>query len=341
MPGTPPRPRRRGDARRVVARRGLYDRGDRRAARGRRAVRRPRGVGRPRTPPAALRARDDDPPAPAPAPGRYCRCSSGTWSGQRAGAPHDRARSDRRGRDRAPRAPRPGRGALPRLRRFLARPGRPAGLGVQLHADGVLARVADTAPPGRARARHRHRERRARAPRREARRSRDRNRCERASARIHADQRGAERHRQRRDTARQPLRAGRRRDVRSHHVQRAVCDLARAAMAVPRRRAARRPTLGTRRSRSRRAPRRRRLRLRARQLARGVGGRPGRARAHRLDGTAATLGSSVSAPRIRSTTPPDGTSTSQATRIRWAPRSTSGRSTSTRSRRAGSARAAS
>ena len=53
---------------------------------------------------------------------------------------------------------------------------------------------------------------------------------------VHRDQRSAERIRQRRDAARQPLRTGRRRDVRSHHLQRAVRHLAAGALAVPRRR---------------------------------------------------------------------------------------------------------
>ena len=49
------------------------------------------------------------------------------------------------------------------------------------------------------------------------------------------------------------------------------------ALAVPRRRPARRPAVRARRARGRAPPRRRRPRIGARQLARGIGGRPGRA----------------------------------------------------------------
>ena len=124
----------------------------------------------------------------------------------------------------------------------------PPGWVVELHPDGLLARLADPAAPGRARARHRHGERRTRPARRRARGPRDRDRRERPRPGVHADQRGAERDRQRRDSARQPLRAGRGRDIRPDHLQRAVRHLSGAAVAVPRRRPPRRRALRARRA---------------------------------------------------------------------------------------------
>ena len=103
-----------------------------------------------------------------------------------------------------------------------------------------------------------------------ARRRSRRDRHQPARARVHADQRRAERHRQRRDAARQPVRAGRRRDVRAHHVQRAVRHLTAGTLAVPRRGFPGRRVLTARRHERGGAPRGRRLCIGARELARGV-----------------------------------------------------------------------
>ena len=178
---------------------------------------------------------------------------------------------------RATRAHRPHGGRLALVRHVLARRFRPAGLGFELLADRVLARIADAAATRRAGARHRHRQRRPRAARVVACRSCRGHRRQRARAGLHADQRRAERHRQRRDATRQPVRAGRRRALRPDHVQRAVRDLADGALAVPRRRLPRRRALPPGRDERRSAPRRRRVRGRARQLAGAVGGRSRRA----------------------------------------------------------------
>ena len=133
-----------------------------------------------------------------------------------------------RARDRGRRAARPARAHRPDRRRVPRR--------------STRSRTATTTRPGwvasftptaywlasltlrrrvRARGRHRNGQRRARAARRPPRGSRHRDRRQPARAAVHGDQRRPERARQRRDAARQPLRAGRRRDVRSHHLQRA------------------------------------------------------------------------------------------------------------------------
>ena len=102
-----------------------------------------------------------------------------------------------------------------------------------------------------------------------------RGRRQSARARVHGAERRAERLRQRRVPRRELLRAGRGRDVRPDHVQRAVRRLAGTAVGVSRQRPARRRPDRAARRRDRGAPRRRRLRDAARQLARHPRRRPG------------------------------------------------------------------
>ena len=86
-----------------------------------------------------------------------------------AAAPRARAARPRDGRGcaaRPSRAHRPDGGRVSRVRHVLGRRARPAGLGRELHADRVLARLPDATTPCRPRARHRDGERRACAARR-------------------------------------------------------------------------------------------------------------------------------------------------------------------------------
>ena len=125
------------------------------------------------------------------------------------------------------------------------------GLGGELHADCVLARLADAASPvtraldiGTGNGVH------ALLAARHADHVIATDVNPRALA-FTADQRRAERPRQRRDAARQPVRAGRRRDIRPHHLQRAVRHLAEGALAVPRCRLPGRRVLASSSSRAR------------------------------------------------------------------------------------------
>ena len=164
---------------------------------------------------------------------------------QRGGrrAPHPRPRRLGRRQARSALADHAGGGLADLVRRLLDTR-RPPRVRLDVLADDGVARCADPAPPRAERSRHRHRQRSARAARRPAQRPRGRDRSQPAGARVHADQRGAERPRQHRDQARQPVRAGRRRDVRPRHLQRAVRRLARVEVAVPRLGHAGRPDVG-------------------------------------------------------------------------------------------------
>ena len=98
-----------------------------------------------------------------------------------------------------------------------------------------------------ARPRPLHRERHPGDPARRSRGPRDRDRREHEGARLRDVQHGAQRRRQRRDAGRQLLRARRGRAVRPRRGQPAVRRVARERVPVPRRRPARRRSVGARR----------------------------------------------------------------------------------------------
>ena len=99
-------------------------------------------------------------------------------------------------------------------------------------------RRPDTTTPRAIRSRCRNRQRRAGVVRCATRRSCDRHGRQRSSPRLHASERKLERAQEHRMSPRQPVRTCRGRAFRSDHVQRALRRVARATVAIPRRRPA-------------------------------------------------------------------------------------------------------